>query len=322
MKTLEKSVKFIGDYFIIWTIIAAVIGFFQPATFAWVLPQVTILLGIIMFGMGMTLEVEDFKNILKHPKYILLGSLAQFTLMPLIAFGLAVIFQLPPELAVGVILVGTCPGGTASNVMTFLAKGDVALSVSITTLSTFLAPILTPLLTVWLAGKWIPVSAGAMFISIVKIVLIPIILGLVINSLFGSKLKAVTKSLPAVSVISIVLIVGGVVGVNSDKIATTGAAIFLIVILHNVLGLLSGYFLGDKLSLEEAKKRALSIEIGMQNSGLAVSLAVAHFSPAAAIPAAIFSVWHNISGPLVATYWSRKTDSLEDSNPNLEEKVS
>jgi BASS family bile acid:Na+ symporter len=322
MKTLEKTVKFIGDYFIVWTIVAAVIGFFQPATFAWVLPQVTILLGIIMFGMGMTLEVDDFKNIFKNPKYILLGSLAQFTLMPLIAFALAIIFRLPPELAVGVILVGTCPGGTASNVMTYLAKGDVALSVSITTLSTFLAPIVTPLLTAWLAGKWIPVSAGAMFISIVKIVLIPIILGLIINSLFGSKLKAVTKSLPAVSVIAIVLIVGGVVGANSTKIATTGAAIFLIVILHNLLGLLSGYLLGEKMSLQEAKKRALSIEIGMQNSGLAVSLAVAHFSPAAAIPAAIFSVWHNISGPLVATYWSRKTGDLKENEDNLEEKVS
>jgi len=322
MKTLEKAVKFIGDYFIVWTIIAAVIGFFQPSVFGWVLPQVTVLLGIIMFGMGMTLEVEDFKNILKNPKEIFIGSLAQFTLMPLIAFGLAVVFQLPPELAVGVILVGTCPGGTASNVMTYLAKGDVALSVSITTLSTFLAPVVTPLLTVWLAGKWIPVSAGAMFISIVKIVLIPIVLGLIINSLFGSKLKAVTKSLPAVSVIAIVLIVGGVVGANSGKIATTGAAIFLIVILHNVLGIISGYFLGDKLSLEEAKKRALSIEVGMQNSGLAVSLAVAHFSPAAAIPAAIFSVWHNISGPLVATYWSRKTDSLANKELQQEAKVS
>ncbi len=322
MKRLEKTVKFIGDYFIVWTIIAAVIGFFQPATFAWVLPQVTILLGIIMFGMGMTLEVDDFKNIFKNPKYILLGSLAQFTLMPLIAFALAIIFRLPPELAVGVILVGTCPGGTASNVMTYLAKGDVALSVSITTLSTFLAPIVTPLLTAWLAGKWIPVSAGAMFISIVKIVLIPIILGLIINSLFGSKLKAVTKSLPAVSVIAIVLIVGGVVGANSTKIATTGAAIFLIVILHNLLGLLSGYLLGEKMSLQEAKKRALSIEIGMQNSGLAVSLAVAHFSPAAAIPAAIFSVWHNISGPLAATYWSRKTGDLKENEDTLEEKVS
>lgn len=322
MKTLEKSVKFIGDYFIVWTIIAALIGFFQPAVFGWVLPQVTVLLGIIMFGMGMTLEVKDFKNILKNPKEIFIGSLAQFTLMPLIAFGLAVIFQLPPELAVGVILVGTCPGGTASNVMTYLAKGDVALSVSITTLSTFLAPIVTPLLTVWLAGKWIPISAGAMFISIVKIVLIPIILGLIINSLFGSKLEAVTKSLPAVSVIAIVLIVGGVVGANSERIATTGAVIFLIVILHNVLGIISGYFLGDKLSLAEAKKRALSIEVGMQNSGLAVSLAVAHFSPAAAIPAAIFSVWHNISGPLVATYWSRKTDALVNKEQASEAKVS
>lgn len=312
MKTLNKVVGFIGDYFIAWTVIAAVIGFYNPSTFTWVLPQVPLLLGIIMFGMGMTLELGDFKNILSDPKTILLGSFLQFTLMPLIAFGLAYIFQLPPELAVGVILVGTCPGGTASNVMTYLAKGDVAYSVSITTLSTFLAPIMTPLLTSWLAGKWIPVSAGAMFISIVKIVLIPIVLGLVIKSVFGSKIKAIIQLLPAVSVISIVLIVGGVVGANSAKIATTGAAVFLIVILHNVLGIISGYFVGSKMSFKEAKKRALSIEIGMQNSGLAVSLAVAHFSPAAAIPAAIFSVWHNISGPLVATYWSRKTNKKEN----------
>ena len=322
MKNLEKVVNFIGDYFIVWTIIAAILGFFSPGVFSWVLPQVTILLGIIMFGMGMTLKVEDFKNILVNPRDIFLGSLAQFTLMPLIAYILAVVFKLPPELAVGVILVGTCPGGTASNVMTYLAKGDVALSVSITTLSTFLAPVITPLLTVWLAGKWIPVSAGSMFISIVKIVFIPVVLGLVVNRLFGSKLKAIKKSFPAVSVIAIVLIVGGVVGANSEKLVTTGMAVFLIVILHNVSGIIAGYFLGDKLSLKEAKKRALSIEIGMQNSGLAVSLAVAHFSPAAAIPAAIFSVWHNISGPLVATYWSRKTAESNQLETELEEKVS
>jgi BASS family bile acid:Na+ symporter len=322
MKTLEKAVKFIGDYFIAWTILAAVTGFFKPELFTWVLPQIPILLGIIMFGMGMTLDIDDFKTILLRPKDVLLGSFAQFTLMPLIAYGLAVLFQLPPELAAGVILVGTCPGGTASNVMTYLAKGDVALSVSITTLSTFLAPILTPLLTMWLAGKWIPVSAGSMFLSIMKIVLFPMIFGIATNKLYGPDLKSIKEMMPAVSVISIAIIVGGVVGVNSDKILTTGAAILFIVILHNLLGILAGYFLGEKAGLKEAKKRALSIEIGMQNSGLAVSLAVAHFSPLAAIPAVIFSVWHNISGPLLATYWSRKTDKLEKNNQNSERKIS
>lgn len=306
MKKLEKVVSFIGDYFVVWTIIAAAWGFFDVDAFAWVLPRIPLLLGIIMFGMGMTLEIKDFKNIFKQPKDVFIGSFIQFSVMSVLAFLLAVIFRLPPALAAGVILVGTCPGGTASNVMTFLAKGDVALSVSITTLSTFLAPILTPFLTMVFAGRWIPVEPWSMFISIVQIVIVPILLGLIINNIFGSSIKTVTKLLPAVSVFAIVLIVGGVVGANAGQLVSSGILIFIIVILHNMLGLAAGYFLGDKIGLEEAKKRALSIEIGMQNSGLAVSLAIAHFSPAAAIPAAIFSVWHNISGPLVATYWSRK----------------
>ncbi len=316
MKTLERIVEFIGSYFVIWTIAAAVWGFFDVEAFAWVLPQIPLLLGIIMFGMGMTLEIKDFKNIFKQPKNVIIGSFFQFSVMSFLAFLLAVIFRLPPALAAGVILVGTCPGGTASNVMTFLAKGDVVLSVSITTLSTFLAPILTPFLTMIFAGRWIPVDPWSMFISIVQIVIAPILLGLIINTIFGSSINTLTKLLPAVSVISIVFIVGGVVGANAGQLISSGFLIFLIVILHNLLGLAAGYFLGDKIGLEEAKKRALSIEIGMQNSGLAVSLAVAHFSPAAAIPAAIFSVWHNISGPLIATYWSRKgIDSKQVEQP-------
>lgn len=297
-------------------------GFFRPGLFDWVFPHIPILLGIVMFGMGMNLDIDDFKTIVLRPRDLLIGTFAQFTLMPLIAYGLAVLFQLPPELAAGLILVGTCPGGTTSNVMTYLAKGDAALSVSFTTLSTFLAPILTPLITMWLLGKSIPVSAGSIFLSTVKFVLFPVIFGIAANILYGPELRGIKKMIPSFSVISIIIIIGGVVGVHSDKIVTTGAVILLIVILHNLLGLLSGYLLGEKIGLKEAKKRALSFEIGMKNSGLAVSLAVAHFSPLAAIPAVIFSVWHNISGSLLAAYWSRKTDNLEKIDSDLKTKIS
>lgn len=303
---LRKINKFAGDYFAIIVIVVAGIGLFRPNTFTWVLPSIAILLGLIMFGMGMTLKASDFKLLVLRPKDLLFGVAAQYTIMPLLAFGIATVFNLPPELAVGVILVGTCPGGTASNVMTYLAKGDVALSVGMTSVSTLLAPILTPAITLLLAGKWIPISAGAMFISIVKIVLIPIILGVIVNKVLGEKSEKLTSILPLISVTSIVLIVGGVVGVNSEKILSTGLILFAVVMLHNCLGLLIGYTIGRLLKTNEDKCRAISIEVGMQNSGLAVSLAMTHFSPVAAIPGAIFSVWHNISGPILATYWSKK----------------
>ena len=259
-----------------------------------------------MFGMGMTLSVDDFKEVLKQPKKVAIGVLAQFTIMPLIAFGLAVGFKLPPEVAAGVILVGCCPGGTSSNVMTFLAKGNVALSVAITSCTTLLAPFVTPALILLLASKWLPVSAGAMFLSVVKIVLIPIILGLIAKMLFRKQVEHSVKAMPLVSVIAIVAIVAAVVSGSQQKIAETGLLILLVVILHNSLGYLLGYGVARLLKLDYADRKAIAIEVGMQNSGLGAALAAAHFSPLAAVPSAIFSVWHNISGSLLATYWSKK----------------
>lgn len=312
MKTLERISTFAGNTFAIWVIIFGVLAFTFPDGFTWIAPHISLLLGIIMFGMGLTLSLNDFKGVVKAPKNVFIGVIAQYTIMPLLAFGLATVFQLPPEVAVGVILVGCCPGGTASNVMTFLAKGNTALSVSVTALSTILAPILTPSLTLVFASKWLPVSAGDMFLSIIQIVLIPIALGLIIRMLFNKQVEKSVKVLPLVSVIGIVAVAAAVVAINTDNIATTGLLIFSVVILHNVLGLLIGFLLAKALRLDFRDQKAISIEVGMQNSGLGSALALAHFNPIAAVPSALFSVWHNISGPLLATWWGKKTtDEME-----------
>lgn len=287
-------------------VIFAAVALMVPASFKWVTPHITILLGVIMFGMGMTLRVEDFKEIFRRPRDVFIGLLAQFTIMPLLAWGLAIIFRLPPELAAGMILVGTCPGGTASNVMTYLAKGDLALSVSITMAATLLAPFLTPLLTWKLAGAWIEVSLAAMMLSIAQVVIAPILLGIVINHFFAETVKRFIKILPLVSIIAILLILGGVVAVNAEKILTTGLLLILAVVCHNLLGYGLGFGAAKIFKLNMAKAKAVSIEVGMQNSGLAVSLAMIHFGAAAAIPGALFSVWHNISGSMLANFLADK----------------
>jgi BASS family bile acid:Na+ symporter len=238
----------------------------------------------------------------------------QFIIMPGLAWLLSVALHLPAEIAVGVILVGCCPGGTASNVMTFLARGDVALSVAITSVTTLLSPIVTPALIYLLASQWLEVSAAAMFWSILQVVVLPIALGIAAQSLLREKVKTCTELLPLVSVVAIVAIVAAVVAVSQQKIATTGLTIFAVVVLHNGLGLLLGYLLGKVAGLSIAQRKTLSIEVGMQNSGLGVALATAHFSPLAAVPSAIFSVWHNISGPLVATLFQRFSDEKQASH--------
>jgi len=308
MDFLEKLSKIVSKFMSLIVIIIAAIALFFPPSFKWAAPQITNLLGIVMFGMGMTLKAEDFKLVFQRPKDVIIGAIAQFTIMPGLAWLLAKAFNLPPELAVGVILVGTCPGGTSSNVMTYLSKGDVALSVSMTMTTTILAPIVTPFLTWILAGQWVEVSLMAMFLSIVKVVLIPIIAGLLISHFFGNFVQKIVKILPLVSVTAIVLIVGGVVAVSAQKILETGLLVMFVVILHNLLGYLLGYVVAKALHLNLAKKKAIAIEVGMQNSGLATSLAMTHFSPAAAIPGAMFSVWHNISGSLLANYFVTKTE--------------
>jgi BASS family bile acid:Na+ symporter len=255
-----------------------------------------------MFGMGLTLSPKDFRIVLSRPKDILLGCLAQFTVMPLLALALTWAFSLPKELALGVILVGCCPGGTASNVITYLAKGDLALSVGMTATSTLLAPILTPFLVWLLAGTMVEVDTVGMLLSIVYVVIAPIVAGLLCQHFLPRLTKGVVPYLPACSSVTIAVVVGIIVSHNADRLLVGGLLVVVVVMLHNVCGLAIGYLLGRLLALPDAKRRAISIEVGMQNSGLASSLATLHFAayPLATIPGAIFSVWHNISGALVA----------------------
>ncbi|MBP2173171.1 bile acid:sodium symporter family protein [Methanococcus voltae] len=310
-----ESIKRLAEnYFALWVILGSIIGFFNADVFSWALPHISLFLGIIMFGMGMSLKFDDFKIVLQRPKDVFLGMGLQFTLMPLLAYIIALALQLPPELAVGVILLGCCPGGTASNVITYLARGDVALSVAITTFCTVASPLITPILTLILAHQWVGIPASSMIQSIFLIVLLPVTLGLVLNGLMGKKLEPFRSSMPLVSVVAIILIVGAIIGVNADKIVTSGLLVLLAVILHNGLGLLISYGITKKLGISEAKRRAIVVEVGVQNSGLSVALATQYFSPFSAVPGAIFSVWHNITGPLLANYWTKKDKELEEKN--------
>ena len=265
------------------------------------------LLGVVMFGMGLTLNLQDFKVVFSRPKDVIIGCLAQFTIMPLLAWGLSRLFSLDEALALGVVLVGCCPGGTASNVITYLAKGDLALSVGMTGVSTLLAPLLTPLLTWALAGKSVEVDVAGMLLSILWVVILPIVVGLIVKWLFPKFTEKAVDYLPAVSSIAIATIVAIIISANASKLLAGGLVILLVVVLHNLCGLGLGYLLGRLLRLSEPKKRAISIEVGMQNSVLASSLATLHFAayPIETIPGAIFSVWHNISGALIARLYSR-----------------
>jgi len=305
MSSLARLSQFVGKTFALWVLVFAVLAFFIPAPFKTVGPYIVPLLGVIMFGMGLTLSKEDFREVGRRPLDVAIGVAGQFVIMPSLAWALSKALALPPEVAVGVILVGCCPGGTASNVMTFLARGDVALSVAVTSVTTLLAPVVTPALIYLLASQWIEVSAAAMFWSIVQVVVLPIALGVLAQSLLREKVKAAVTILPLVSVVAIVAIVAAVVAGNQARIATSGLLIFAVVVLHNGLGLLLGWGLARATGMDLAKRKAIAIEVGMQNSGLGVALATAHFSPLAAVPSAIFSVWHNISGGIAATIFQR-----------------
>lgn len=308
MQALARFSRFVGNTFAIWVLLFAVLAFFFPNAFKGIGPYIVPLLGLIMFGMGLTLSKEDFREVARRPLDVAIGVGGQFVIMPGLAWVLTQTLNLPPEVAVGVILVGCCPGGTASNVMTFLARGDVALSVAITSVTTLMAPIVTPALIYLLASQWIEVSASAMFWSIVQVVVLPIALGVLVQYLLKEKVQVGVAVLPLVSVVAIVAIVAAVVAGNQARIATSGMMIFAVVVLHNGLGLLIGYGLAKLCGMSLPKRKAISIEVGMQNSGLGVALATAHFSPLAAVPSAIFSVWHNISGPLAATIFRRFKD--------------
>lgn len=316
MKTLAKISDFAGKYMAIIALAVAIVAlvFPGPVSAAAKTSYVNILLGIVMFGMGMTLKLSDFKVVFTKPKAVIVGILSQFVIMPVLAFVLAFAFQLPAELAVGVILVGSCPGGTSSNVMTYLAKGDVALSVGMTACTTIMAPIVTPLLVLLFAGQTVDVDVLEMFLSIVQVVLVPIAAGFLINYFFEKVAAACASVLPLVSVVGISLIIMAVVAANQAKLLTVGPLIILVVMLHNVLGYALGYLVGRVLRLTKEQMRTLSIEVGMQNSGLASSLATVHFAsmPLAAVPGAVFSVWHNISGAVYANILARSAGAGAD----------
>lgn len=302
MEKIGKIASLLTRYIGIIILIFSALAFWKPEGFGWATNYTSIFLGVAMFGMGLTIQTEDFKIVFSHPKEILTGCVAQYTVMPLAAWLLSVIFKLEPDLAIGVILVGCCPGGTASNVITYIAGGDVALSVGMTIVSTLIAPLMTPILVFLLGGAWVEVSLWAMVASVVKVILVPVLMGLLIHKIFRRQIERIYQVLPLISVISIVMIISGIVAVNKEKLMVSGALVFGIVVLHNFLGMALGLLSAKLLKLPYDKETAIAIEVGMQNSGLAVSLATANFAanPLATLPGAIFSVWHNIAGSIFA----------------------
>ena len=305
---MKRISELIGKY-MAWIVLAiAALALFLPGTCLWIQTKwVNYLLMVVMFGMGLTMKLSDFAVVFSRPRDVLIGCAAQFVVMPLLAFALGKFFGLGDELLVGVVLVGTCPGGTSSNVITYLSKGDTALSVGMTSINTMLAPFLTPALTWLYLRTSVSVDIKAMFLSIIQVVVVPIGLGLLINRLFGKQTRKITDVLPLISVTAICLIVAAVVSHNSEKILSTGLVIFAVVILHNLLGYLCGYLVGVLFRMELPRKKAVAIEIGMQNSGLATTLAGSAFPnlSMATVPGAIFSVWHNISGAILAGFFRR-----------------
>ncbi len=283
----------------------AVFTYFSPDAFAWVKGQAqTSILGFIMLTMGLTLSKEDFRILISRPIDMLIGVTAQYLLMPLIAWTIVKTFSLPHSVAAGILLVGCCPGGVSSNIMSFICKGDVAFSVGMTTVTTLLAPLTTPLLMLHLAGESVDVDATGMFKSILIVTILPVALGFGLNTAFGRKNRfaEVKKTLPAAAVIGLACIVGGVVSAHGQKIVASGGVIFAAVLLHNALGYIAGYATGVFAKFSKAKCRTVSIEIGMQNAGLATVLSAKHFPamPEAAIVSAVSCVWHSISGALLA----------------------
>lgn len=316
MSAEDRSALVAVTVFPLIIVAGAVWAYFFPATAARLTPYVSPGLGFIMFTMGLTLQVQDFKRVAQRPVAVLIGVSAQYVIMPLVAFGLVHLLNLPTGIAIGVILVGCAPGGTASNVVAYLAKADVALSVTLTTVSTLLAPILTPLLVQALAGTLTQIDGGAMAASIVTTVVVPVVGGVVVRLLIPKVVDRLLPVLPWVSTLGITLVVAALVPGSVEALQTAVAVVFVAVILHNLAGLFAGYWATRVAGSSAQVARTVSIEVGMQNSGLAATLAKTHFpaTPEAALPGVIFSVWHNMSGALVAFYFRRSAERRPTGN--------
>lgn len=292
--------------FPLWALAASLLAYEFPEGLAALKPAIIPLLGLVMFGMGMTLSARSFLVVMHRPFTVFLGVALQFLLMPLAGWLLVMLFQLPAQLAVGVVLVGCSPGGTASNVICYLARGDVALSITLTAVSTLLAVLATPLLTLFYAGQTVPVPVLDMLLSILKIIILPVGCGVLLNHLLQQQLAPLLRVFPAISVAAIVLIIAIIVALNQPRLGLLGVGMACAVLLHNGVGLLGGYWLPLLMGRDRRECRTLAIETGMQNSGLAVALAVKYFSASAALPGALFSIWHNLTGSLLAGFWSRR----------------
>lgn len=291
--------------FPLWAILASGLAYFEPSLVVGFKPYIVPLLALIMFCMGVTLTVGDFKRAFSHPKIIILTVALQFILMPLVAYVVSLGLGFSVELMVGMVLVGAVSGGTSSNVMAYIGKGDVALSITMTAVSTILSIGLTPLLTLLYVGQSVPVPAMSMLVSILKIVVTPVILGVVANYFFHEKIQKIQDIFALFSIVAIVLIVAIVVGLNVKNINTVGGIVVVGILLHNGIGMLGGYYGAKMFGYDKKICKTVAFEVGMQNSGLAVALALKYFAPICALPGALFSIWHNVSGAILAGYWSK-----------------
>ncbi|WP_273707503.1 bile acid:sodium symporter family protein [Leuconostoc mesenteroides] len=320
MNTIKSLSKFLTKYFTFFVILVALLAIFIPGpgtmlatTKVGNLSAVSILLMIVLFGMGITLTPNDFKRVARNPLQVILGTIAHYVIMPLIAFLLVHLFGLTGAAAVGVILVGSAPSGTSSNVMSFLSGGDVALDVSIGLLSTLLAPVMIPTLLKLLAGKWVNVPFSSMFFSAFQIVIIPIVLGIIVHTIFKEHVQKVIEIMPLISQVAILVIILAVLSANSKTILAVSTLILVpVIILHNLLGYLLGYGFSKLMKMDTPQQKAITFEVGMQDSALASTLAISFFEPASAIAAVMFSVWHNISGSVLASLWKNHTEKAPD----------
>lgn len=296
METVKKVNSLFNKYLVLFVVGVAAIALWVPQTFTWASNYTSFFLQVIMFGMGMTMTLGDFSEVLKTPGKVLLVSAMQFGFMPLSAFLIAKLFNLPDDMALGLILVGCVPGGTSSNVITYLSNGNAPLSITATSVSTLLAPLVTPLLLSFYGSAYVEISFWAMFLSIFQIVLVPIVAGVVVNYLLGRHIDTVKEFLPTVSTLGILLVLGGTVSVNAETLMTSGLVMFLAVTLHNMSGYLFGHGVSYLVKMDEGSTRAMSIEVAMQNTGLAASLGLTHFNPAAALAGAVGAIMHNVVG--------------------------
>lgn len=313
MKHLVRASELFVKNISLVIIVFSAMAFVMPEYFRWMTDYTSVFLGVAMFGMGVSVDSSAFRSILLHPKEVIIGCTAQYTVMPAVAWILVTVTDLPPDIILGVVLVACCPGGTASNVITHIAGGSVSMSVAMTVTSTLIAPVATPALVYLIAGRWVEVSLAAMVKSVVTVILVPVLLGIAANRAAGERIRKAGPVFPFISALAVVLIIAGIIGANSEKIAECGAAVFAIVAVHNAAGFASGIVIGKIFRMEYAKTTALAIEIGMQNSGLAVSLAAMNFAanPLATLPGAIFSIWQNIAGSVFGNLRNRYSGSAE-----------